>query len=536
MFLILVNFLGLSQTLKKYANYYLPILKKYKIRKFCRYIKIIFNKKILITFIISLIIFNMYIIILNKKYNYFYKNVEKNIETEAVIISNKKESEYYNIYTIKGMTDEFKNKKFIMYVNKNIEFAYGDKVKVIGEFYEPEGSKNYKQFNYKKYLQTQKIYGTIKAKKIEFKSKNNLTFIFRLNNNVINGIINQVKNIFPQETGGLLLGLMLGDKTYISDEIKLDFQKSSLSHILAVSGSHVSYIVFGLTYFISFTKMSKKSGYFVMIFSLIVFIFITNFFVSVIRACMMSIILIIAKIFYRKPDIINILAISALIISIYNPYSINSVSMQLSYLGTIGVIFITPIINKILRKYISNKKICQILSIPISAQIAILPIMIKNFNTISLTFIISNLIAMPVLGACIIGGYLFVVFSYISFDFIKNISVLFNFILKFLILVARFCGNFKLSNIYVVTPNTVTIVIYYSIIFLVVIIFNFIKNNNGCVNKLKPRQICVVEYLKKVNYKKVITVLIITIILIEIPYTNYNGILKIYFIDVGQRR
>ena len=42
--------------------------------------------------------------------------------------------------------------------------------------------------------------------------------------------------------------------------------------------------------------------------------------------------------------------------------------------------------------------------------------------------------------------------------------------------------------------------------------------------------------LKKVNYKKVITILIITIILIEIPYTNYNGKLKIYFIDVGQRR
>ena len=78
------------------------------------------------------------------------------------------------------------------------------------------------------------------------------------------------------------------------------------------------------------------------------FIFITNFSVSVVRACVMSIIFIISKLFYRKLDIKNAIAISLLIILIYNPYSINSVSMQLSYLGTIGVIFIAPTIERAL--------------------------------------------------------------------------------------------------------------------------------------------------------------------------------------------
>ena len=102
----------------------------------------------------------------------------------------------------------------------------------------------------------------------------------------------------------------------------------------------------GLNYLISINKMPKKSGYIFTIFVLIAFIFITNFSLSVIRACIMSIILILSKLFYRKSDILNTISISILIIIIFNPYSINSVSMQLSYLGTIGVIFLAPVVEK----------------------------------------------------------------------------------------------------------------------------------------------------------------------------------------------
>lgn len=290
--------------------------------------------------------------------------------------------------------------------------------------------------------------------------------LLKLSNSARNKIIEQIKNILPEETSGLLMGLMLGDKTDISDELKTDFQKSSLAHILAVSGAHVSYIILGLTYLVSINKMPKKSGYIFIIGVLIVFIFITNFSVSVIRACTMSIILIISKLFYRKSDIKNAIAISALIILIFNPYSINSVSMQLSYLGTIGVIFIAPMINN---------KISKIISAPVAAQIAILPIMIKNFNSISFTFLISNLVAMPLLGISIIGGYLLTLLSFIWLGLARKIGIIFNLILRALILIAKVCGNLKLSNVYVITPNTITIVIYYIIVFAGIYFFQYSK-------------------------------------------------------------
>ena len=447
-----------------------------------RYLKVIFNKKTIIPFMVLTIFFSIYIMILNKKYENFYKVVDENIEIEAVIISSVKENEYYNSYTIKGKTEEFKNKKFILYVRKDVVLEYGDKIKITGQFFKPEESRNYKGFNYKKYLQTEKIYGTIKADKAELKSKNNTIFIFKLSNSIRNKIIEQIKNILPEETSGLLIGLMLGDKTYISDDIIKDFQKSSLAHILAVSGAHVSYIILGLTYLVSINKMPKKSGYIFIIFVLIVFIFLTNFSVSVIRACIMSIILILSKIFHKKADIKNTIIISVLIILIFNPYSIYSVSMQLSYLGTIGVVFVAPLLTP--TRCSGLQKILKVTSIPIAAQITILPIMIKNFNTISLTFLFSNIIAMPVLGICIIGGYLITFVSFIWLGLAQKIGIIFNLILKILIHIANFFANLKLSNIYVVTPSTITIIIYYSIVFIIICFFNIRKKKMSYPNEM----------------------------------------------------
>lgn len=463
---------------------------------------------------------------LDIKYENFYKKVDDFIELETVVISSQKQSEYYNSYIVKGITGDFKNKKFILYVNKGTKLEYGDKIKIAGEFYKPEDARNYKGFSYKKYLQTEKIYGTVNVEKLELKSQNNTIFVFEVSNKIRNRLIQQIKTILPEETEGLLIGLILGDKNYISDEIRQNFQKSSLAHILAVSGAHVSYIILGISYIISINKVSKKSGYFFIICILIVFIFITNFSVSVIRACIMSIILIISKVIHRKSDIQNIIAISLLIILIFNPYSINSMSLQLSYLGTIGVIFLNPVIEKFLAtKSVKLQNINKIVSVPISAQIAILPIMIKNFNTISFTFLISNLIAMPLLGICIIGGYLITIFSFIFLELAKKIGILLNLVLNVLILVAKFCGSLKLSNVYVIMPSLLTIIIYYVFIIYLVCLF-YLKNSRKNIIKI----------LKKMNYKKIALLVVLLIFIIEIPYSNYNGKLKIYFIDVGQRR
>ena len=432
------------------------------------------KRPIIILLILIYIIISIYS---NYKYNKFFKNIPEEIDIQATIISEKEKGEYYNSYTIKGKNNKYKNKKFILYTKYNLEF--GDEIIAYGNYIKPEEQRNYKGFNYKKYLQTQLIYGSIKSNKIEIISKNKLNYFLIVSKKIRNSIINNIKRILPKETSGLLIGFLLGDKAYLQENIVENFQKSSLAHMLAVSGTHISYIILGVSILIK--KISKKTGYYLTIFILIFYLFLTNFSATVVRASVMAIILIISQMVHRKVDIINSICIALLLLIIHNPYSLNSVSVELSFLGTLGVIYLTPKINELIQ---SNKifskypKLSKTISVPIAAQIAILPIMILNFHTISFTFLLSNIMAVPLLGIAIILGFTTVFLSFIWIGLAQKIGVLLNLVLKLIISIANICSNIKISNIYVITPSIITVLIYYLFLIATVYIYNLNKNIN----------------------------------------------------------
>ena len=281
-------------------------------------------------------------------------------------------------------------------------------------------------------------------------------------------------------------------------------QTSSLSHILAVSGMHVSYIILGITYIVSNAKIHKKFGYMAIILVLIIFMLITNFSASVVRACIMGIVLIFSKICYRKSDIWTTISISILIMLIYNPYSILNVGLQLSYAGTIGIIAFNKSITNFLEKYM-NKKLASSISVIISAQISILPIMIVNFNSLSLTFLLSNILATPIVGVITVGGFILILMSFISIEIAGVFSIIIHVCLKLLILISDISSILPLSQIFVTTPNTLQIMYYY----FLVILFNFATKNRA-QRRIEKR------ILKLFRKRKIIILLISIFIVLSI--------------------
>ena len=144
---------------------YIIINKQYKkkkfkilsIKRYFRYIKIIFKINIILTIIISSFISNIIIKKENHKYENLYKNINE-IELLGEIVSNKTEKEYNDRYKMKVLEGKYKNTYLYINVNKNIELEYGDRITVKGIFKEPQTARNYKGFDYKEYLKTLKIY------------------------------------------------------------------------------------------------------------------------------------------------------------------------------------------------------------------------------------------------------------------------------------------------------------------------------------------------------------------------------------------
>ena len=481
----------------------LLILCIYKNKKKTFYVLSKRRKLILIIFI-SLIISFLYTIWYNKQFEEAYKNIPKQIKTYATVISEPKETDYYNCFEIK-----IQNKKFLMYVDKKINIEFGMNIKVNGEYSEPQEKRNYKGFNYKEYLKLKKIYGTIMAKDIEIIRENNVNYILMLSNTTRNKIIDISKQILSEENAGLLSGLLVGEKNDVSENISKSFSKSNLAHILAISGTHISYIIIGISFILTQIKSPRRITHILTILILIFFMFITNFSPSVMRASIMAIIILSAKLVYRKSDILNSMAISLIIILIDNPLSINDIGLQLSYLATLGIVLLNKSIANFLSKRI-NKKVSELISVTLSAQILILPIVALNFNAISTIFILSNIIAMPIVGVIILFGYVNIFIGFFSIKVASILGVLLNILIEVLVWISEFMASFPFSNFYVVTPSLVVVSIYY--LFLI-LLYKFHSN------------------LLKYIFPTVCCLIISALIIAYIPNS-----LQIHFVDVGQRR
>lgn len=459
------------------------------------------NKKIIVI-LICLIISIGYVSILENKYS---KISDMPIKEMVTIISDIQEKEYKKVCTAKIVRN---NKKILINIKMSQDIPsikYGDSLYIEGEFKQPEEARNYKGYNYKQYLKTKKIIGTVELEKAKMLKSSNGSFI----HNIQKYIKDTINGTLTDEEGNLLLAILLGDKDKLSEDIQESFKTSNLSHMLAVSGAHVSYIILGLTYVLQNSIIGKKNEKIVCIIFLLFFMAITNFTPSVTRACIMAVLTLFSGIIYRKSDVYTNISVAALITLIFNPYNLLDLGFQLSYGGTIGII----IFIKRIQEKKSNSKVInyikQMALVSIYANIIIIPIMMYHFNTVSFTFIISNIMASPILGIIVITGFLFIIASITVKPLTRLIAIFIKPILSILIKISQICSKLPFSNILVVTPYMFNVISYYAIILYCI----KSKKNNKC---------------------KIIICLLIVLILINFIIYIFPQKLRIFFIDVGQ--
>ena len=234
--------------------------------------------------------------------------------------------------------------------------------------------------------------GSITTLEVKIISENKITGLQGLACKVQKQIQKEIRSkILNKEHQELLLGILLGEDEGMSTQVKQNFIDSSLSHVLAVSGMHVSYIILMINFLLSIVKIGKRKTKIVIMVFLIFFMVLANNTPSVKRACIMSSLSIFAFLINQKSDVINNMAISLVIVLVQNPFAIFNTGLILSYSASLGIILLSPIfLNQSQEgngKIRWNKKIKSIIIVSISAQIAIFPIQMLLFQTISLTFI-----------------------------------------------------------------------------------------------------------------------------------------------------
>lgn len=353
---------------------------------------------------------------------------ECELQAIAEVVSNRTEKERSESYIVKiknSSIENVKNTKIILYTSKGQNLKYGDIIKISGKFSKPDGSRNYKGFDYRNYLKQSKIHGSIYCKNAEqIGYKNSLmSKIFLLKNK----LYITLDAIYKGNTNAFLKGILLGDSSNLDNEIKENFKNSSMSHVLAISGMHVSYVIIGVQAILDKIINSKKLKNYILMLFLIFFVIITGCSPSCIRACIMSIMLLISQNFYRKNNFYISILFTFILLIFMNPYNIFAVGMWLSFGGTLGIVLFHRFLKRFVEckfKIKSNflKSFLEIIWVSVSAQIMILPIMIYCFNSVSLTFFISNLLIYFLIGPILSIGYVSLIGGLFFTKIRKNIG------------------------------------------------------------------------------------------------------------------
>ena len=273
-----------------------------------------------------------------------------------------------------------------------------------------------------------------------------------------------------------------------------------MSHVIAISGTHVVYIMVAVKCVLYKIIKSKKIINMILIIFLIFFAIFTGGSASCVRACIMMEIILISEILYRRNDFFTTWCISLGIILLINFYNIENIGMWLSFMCVLGM------------QKLNSKD-------SFAVQFAIFPIILYSFNTVSLTFFISNFFASFIVGSILILGYISLALG----KYFKFIVIIEELLLEILFKIAEIVGNLKFSKIYVSTPNIIFFIIYYIILFFIM----FAKNKKELIQKILANS--KVRFILK---KSVIIFSIFCVIFIILNFKENKAI--IIFLDVSQ--
>ena len=286
--------------------------------------------------------------------------------------------------------------------------------------------------------------------------------------------------------------MVLGDKRGLDEEIKELYQENSISHLLSISGLHISLLGGAVFLFLRRLKVSFRFPLIASSIILIIYGAFTGFSVSTSRAVIMMSVLFISFVIGKSYDLPSGLALAALILIVINHRAIYQSGFLLSFFAVIGIFYIMPELLYIFKVDIYHNKgiikglhllLASIIS-SISILLATLPIVLNNFYEVSLTGIILNIIVIPLMSLVVItgllGGFVALV-SEILGSFLLGIT---HYILNLYTLFCRLGDRLTFLRLIIGKPDKWQIVLYY-LILVIVFYFLALKRRENKLRSLK---------------------------------------------------
>lgn len=333
---------------------------------------------------------------------------------------------YINFVTYKG---ELSGEQVL---HVKMDGKTGSVLKVNNKYLKQQVSiKNSKNFDYGFYLIKYKIRKvtekngslTIEGKIVGYKGSK------------LNGMRKYILNIFDElfitedNLYAFSRAAILGEKSEVGKDMKDRFKYTGLAHLIVISGSHIGLVIMGIVKILDTLNIKYRIKYIAALVALSLYCTLVGMSPGILRAYIMGAMMICARIFFEQEDSKKSLFVSLIVILVLNPYAIFDISMQLSYMAVIAIIFVYPPVEKLCEiKFLGkmkagiSKDTLKLLLLSLAIQVTSIPLFLYYFDKLPLFSFLLNIVGVP-LGTILIEVLFFITLCNILY--LKVLNILF---------------------------------------------------------------------------------------------------------------
>lgn len=359
----------------------------------------------------------------------------------------------------------------LVHADRFVDVAYGDRIRVHGVLKVPESfeTETGRVFNYPMYLRAQGVSHELVQSEIAILARGEgnpfIAPLIAAKHFLIHGIDQSL----TEPESALLKGLLLGEKQSLGEETSDHLRNAGLVHIIVLSGYNVSLVIISVS-FIALRLFPRTVAYLGVAAFVIAFAVMTGASETTIRATVMALLMLLAKVLHRPGDALRGLLIAGAVMALANPLVVlYDLSFQLSMLATLGLILFSDSIERRLEWIPSTLGVREIVATTLATQFAVLPLLIFSIGAVSLVFLPANILVLPAVPLAMLLGFIAGVFGGMSPLLAFFPGAMSHAVLSYILIVAEWFGSLPFAAIEIpkalLPPTLLALLLVYALVF-----------------------------------------------------------------------
>ncbi len=420
------------------------------------------------------------------------------------------------------------------------EYAYGDRVRVSGTLLTPP---EFDDFSYRDYLARRGIHAMIPNAEVEVLAHDQGSPAYAVMFTLKDRAQETIDRLLPSPQAPLLSGILLGVETGISDDVREAFNRTGTTHVIAISGSNIIVVIGALLGLLT-PLLGKKRAYWVTVLGVGGYTLFVGADAAVVRAAIMGTVTIIAAQTghqaysprARQTYGLTALALSAGIMTLWNPNTLWDIGFQLSVAATAGLVLFGNRLNTLLeyglRRGFANDTARQItrwlsepLTVSIAAQITTTPLILVYFGRLSIVGLLANILIVPAQPYIMTIGGLATILGMILLPVGQIVVWVAWLPLTYTLEIVRRIGTLELaSTSFTLAPSTAWVA--YSALLLVAVLVRLHHEDRAALFGVLRQRVTAITLI--------VAGLIVTFLVWYAAWHQPDGKLHVWFLDVGQ--